>query len=159
MPGLKLNLGSGSHPLPGYVNLDKKNGWTWESGLQAYEDNSVYCVTSSHSLMYVAPRHWPLICSEVFRVLKPLGVWRITEDETEDPRSIHYGGFPSKGDPVLAQTSVRICREFLEHVGFSVFEMPATKTHHTDDSILQDWYLPTITTSFWVEGIKPCHAK
>jgi ubiquinone/menaquinone biosynthesis C-methylase UbiE len=87
---LKLNLGAGSHPLEGFENLDKP--WTYESGLP-YKDENVEAITISHSLMYVAEKNYPFVFKEFYRVLKPNGRLRITEDDTENPKSERYGGY------------------------------------------------------------------
>ncbi len=89
---MKLNLGSGAHPLEGFVNLDKQNGWTFEQGLW-YSDRSVEAITISHALMYVPLAEWPRVFTELARVLVPGGIVRITEDATNDPESERYGGF------------------------------------------------------------------
>lgn len=147
---MRLNLGSGRYRLlPGYINLDKVNGWLWESGLPDYGDNSIDCVTSSHTLMYVPEEYWTFIHGEVYRVLKANGVWRITEDETFYPSSIKYGGHTG----FVTLTSLAHSRQYLEAAGFTVHDMPIDQTLFEDNSILQHNY-DGLTTPFFIEGVK-----
>ena len=150
---MRLNLGCGGRELDGYHNLDKRTGWTWESGLKDYSDSSVECVTSSHTLMYVSISDWSFIFSEVFRVLVPGGIWRITEDNMDDPRQDpSVRGRGTNTDPGMTRT-------YLEQVGFTVRDCRPDETHFTDASIVQSWYRERgQCVSYWIEGIKPCPA-
>ena len=147
---MRLNLGSGlRRNLIGYTNLTKERGWLWESGLD-YGTDSVECVTSSHTLMYVPIDFWASIHQEVYRVLKPGGIWRITEDETDDEKSIKFGGHQG----YITRTSPARSRVFLEDAGFTVYDCRVDETHFTDRTILQNNY-GGLTTPYWIEGIKP----
>lgn len=84
---LRLNLGGGINPIPGFVNLDKSNGWMFEDGLAYYPDACVEAITVSHALMYVDVADWPFVFSEMARVLEPGGMIRITEDAIGGPGS------------------------------------------------------------------------
>ena len=132
--------------LPGYVNLDKIFGWKWESGLPAFADNSVECVTSSHTLMYVEERHWPFIHREVYRVLVPGGIWRITEDnmDAEQPRKVE--GRVTKTSPLHS-------RLYLESAKFTVRDCGVWETHFKDVTICQNNYAG-LCVPYWIEGIK-----
>ncbi len=145
---LKLNLGCGNHPLDGFVNLDKKTGWLWENGLKAYPDGTVDAITVSHTLMYVRVENWPFIFSELYRVLKQGGVLRITEDETEDPKSRWYGGHPE----AVSLTSPAINRRFMERAGFTVFDVTPDESKFSDTSLIQQWH--NEVTVFFIEGVK-----
>lgn len=84
---LRLNLGGGINPIPGYVNLDKSDGWNFEDGLEPYPDGTVEAITISHVLMYVPADRWPYVFAELARVLQPGGTVRITEDAIGCPGS------------------------------------------------------------------------
>ena len=131
-----LNLGSGAHPLPNADNLDKENGWTFESGLGDYADESVEGVSVSHSLMHVALRDWPYVFSEFARVLEPGGVIRITEDATDDPKSERYGGFHD----AVTLTSLSLVLEHLNRAGFLAHKTEAGISIFRDDSLIQQWH-------------------
>lgn len=147
-PMLKLNLGCGAHRLDGFVNLDKDTGWTFESGLP-YEDESVDAVTVSHALMYVALRDWPVVFSEITRVLKPGGVVRVTEDSTADPKSERFGGHPD----ARTLTDAPIIVDYMELAGLEARGVRADETSFRDDSLIQNWHggEPKV---FHVEGAK-----
>jgi Methyltransferase domain len=150
----RLNLGCGPRTINSYDNLDKNDsGWRWENGLGQYPEASVECATSSHTLMYVSPHDWPHIFSEVYRVLIPGGVWRITEDETDEPESNKFGGHVSRGGFKVHRTGLVRMTPYFWDAGFKVYEVGPGETRFTDSSILQDWYRG-IADSFFLEGVK-----
>jgi hypothetical protein len=69
---VRLNLGSGDHPLPGYVNVDRKDGG--EAYPLAYADMSVTEVRASHLLEHFTGAEIPKVLADWVRVLKP-GCW------------------------------------------------------------------------------------
>lgn len=97
-----LNLGCGhpgeDMPAKGFVNLDKNpkygdhSGWKAEDGLKRWADGTVDAVTISHLMMYVPLHTWNLFFDEVYRVLKPGGIVRITEDIIDRNTSRHWAG-------------------------------------------------------------------
>ena len=155
---LRLNLGCGNpseaswHPIDGMVNLDKSLGWSFEDGLGEFVDHSVYGITISHSLMYVALEHWPKVFSEFTRVLAPGGVIRITEDVTDDRRSSRFGGWKGS-DPAVTLTSAALVKEHLERAGLVAREVSRDETQFSDRSLCQAQHgdPPHV---FFVEGLK-----
>lgn len=147
---VKLNLGSGAHPLDGFVNLDLANGWRFEDGLGGYPDGSVEAITISHALMYVALGDWPFVFSELARVLEPGGVVRITEDETEDRASERYGGCPD----AVTLTSRSLVVTQLQLAGLIPAVVLSDVSRFRDGSLMQTWHgrAPKV---FHVEGVKP----
>ncbi len=146
---VKLNLGSGSHPLDGFDNLDKQDGWTFESGLGAYEDGSIDGITISHALMYVPLELWTAVFGEFARVLKQgqalpapegashregMGVLRITEDATDDPRSSRYGGF----DDAVTLTSAALVVNYAALAGLQAWQ--CSEEPGLDPSLVQRWH-------------------
>jgi len=149
---VKLNLGSGAHPLGGFENLDLTNGWRFEDGLGQYPDGSVEGITISHALMYVALADWPFVFSEIARVLEPGGVVRITEDATDDPASERFGGF----DGAVTLTSSALVRQHLAAAGLDDYDRTPHLTYFDDgldSSLIQTWHgdPPKV---FHCEGVK-----
>lgn len=82
---IKLNLGSGTHPLDGWVNIDNDESCVPNvvhdlHNPLPYEDGSVDEILISHTLMYFTRDEQQLILNECYRVLKTDGVIRVTED-------------------------------------------------------------------------------
>lgn len=158
---LILNLGCGTpdalswHPMPGAVNLDKSLGWRFEDGLPDFADGSVDGITVSHALMYVDLPHWPRVMRELARVLKPGGVVRITEDNTEDARSRTYLTGWRGSESAVTMTGPKMARKFLEGAGFTVRAVNATATFHPTRALLQSQHgePPDV---FYIEGIREC---
>lgn len=147
---MRLNLGSGAHPLDGFDNLDAMNGWRFEDGLGDYPDGSVEGVSISHALMFVALKDWPFVFQEIARVLAPGGVVRVTEDATDDPRSERYGGF---ADAVTLTTSALVTT-YMSAAGLNARRVGETYSRFADDSLIQCWH-GADPKVFHVEGVKP----
>lgn len=146
---MKLNLGAGPKPLDGFDNLCPQVGWHFEDGLGQYEDGSVEGITCSHATMYLPLEDWPAFLAEVFRVLQPGGILRVTEDNTEDPESERFGGYTD----AVTLTGPRMMRAQLKAAGFRVREYAADRTGFHDGSLLQAWHGPA-PKCFWMEGRK-----
>lgn len=145
---MKLNLGCGIMTLDGFENLDKTNGWYFENGLP-YGNESVEGVTISHMMMYVPEDKITWFLSEIYRVLVPGGIVRITEDATDDPRSIRYGGYYD----AVSLTSATGMAKHLKESGFDPHIVTANLTYYKDKSLIQDIHggEPKV---FFIEGIK-----
>jgi LmbE family N-acetylglucosaminyl deacetylase len=149
VPGLRLNLGGGINPIPGYLNLDRVHGWRFEDGLFDYPDGSVEVVTESHSMMYVDGRHWPFVCSEVARVLEPGGVARFTQDAI---------GAEGSSRPVIrprakVATSSAFLLRHLERAGLEARVVEPDETAFVDRSAIQQNY-GSPPDVFHVEAVK-----
>lgn len=68
---MKLNLGCGENPIPGYDNLDRKRGH--EVFPLAYPDNSADEIRASHILEHFSFSEARAALADWFRVLKPGG--------------------------------------------------------------------------------------
>ena len=150
VPTLRLNLGGGLNPIDGFVNLDKTNGWLFESGLPDYPDGSVEAVTESHALMYVDEDVWPFVFGEIARVLRPGGTVRITEDAI---------GEPGSGRPVIRKrakvaTDTNLIMRHLYEAGLNPRKVEPNETYFVDRSLIQCNYgdPPDVTH---VEATKP----
>ena len=146
--GVKLNLGGGINPLPGFVNLDKSTGWRFEDGLP-YQDRSVAAITVSHTLMYVDPADWPSAFDEMYRVLKDGGVLRVTEDA--------IGGDGSGRNEIRpgakVATSLGMVLDEMTAAGFVATPVVADASNFHDASLIQRNYgdPPDV---FHAEGLK-----
>lgn len=154
MDHLKLNLGSGDYPLPGFANLCPPD-WRFQDGLK-YRRSQVDALTISHALMYVPLTDWRDVFSEFARVLKPHGVIRITEDATDDERCKWYpDGYPGDqtNGPAVTLTSRFLVAEHLAVAGFDVRTVAADKTHWKDRSLIQNRHggEPHV---FFIEGVR-----
>lgn len=145
---VKLNLGSGRYPLDGFENLNEPE-WKAENGLP-YSDGTVEAITVSHMLMYLDDLALAVLLDDCYRVLEPLGVLRITEDETLDPNSRRKGGQPN----AVRQTSWTEMPGRLHAAGFTtVYHVLASTTYWKDDSLIQQFHGGTPDV-FHMEAIK-----
>lgn len=133
---MKLNLGAGWAPIDGFVNLDKKDGWQFELGLD-YEDGSIEGITISHALMYVEEGYWPFVFSELHRVLKTGGFVRITEDVTDNPLSIRYpSGNPDDPDLKTLTSEFKVL-SYLRDACFLAYSLTPYFTLSNDVRMMQ----------------------
>lgn len=72
---LKLNIGSGATEIPGYTNIDRKNGQ--EAAPLSYENESVDEIRASHILEHFSHTNTLHVLKEWARVLKIGGVMKI----------------------------------------------------------------------------------
>lgn len=149
--GLRLNLAAGDRPLGGFVNLDKATGWTFESGLGDYTDESVEAISESHGLMFVQLADWPLVFAEFARVLEPGGMVRVTEDATTDPKSPRFGGHHD----AVTLTDPPLVVGYMTLAGLEAQRVGEDETGFRDRSLIQNVHggEPKV---FFVEGTKPC---
>lgn len=92
-PGsLKLNLGAGPNPMPGYVNLDRKTGQ--EIYPLAYEDNSVDEIRASHCLEHFSHRETLDVIKDWVAKLKPGGLLKIAVPDMEAISSAYMQRIP-----------------------------------------------------------------
>jgi glycosyltransferase involved in cell wall biosynthesis len=155
---LRLNLGCGTpntrswHPMPGFVNLDKSLGWTFEDGLGEFVTGSVAGISVSHALMYVPLDRWPYVFGEFARVLAPGGVLRITEDDAISPSSSRVGGWKGS-EPAVTLTDAALVRRHMESAGLTAFDVSSSTTRFTDASLCQAQHgaPPEV---FFVEGVR-----
>lgn len=149
VPTLRLNLGGGYNPIPGYVNLDKQNGWLFEDGLPEIGTGSVEAITESHALMYVPEQCWPAVFDEIARVLAPGGWVRFTHDATSDPASGRQG--LRRGAEVA--TTPDLILSHLYRVGIWAEQVQPDETRFGDRSLIQQNY-GSPPDVFHIEGRK-----
>lgn len=148
----KLNLGCKRRKLEGFDNLDKIYGWLFQDGLPQYADSSVEAITISHALMFLTPLELSSFIKEMWRVLKPNGVVRITEDDTENPKSDTYRTGCLTSTPHCL-TGPNMMRALLEVAGFKVYDVDEETTHFQDKSLMQNYHKGR-PRCFFIEGIK-----
>lgn len=78
---VKLNLGAGPNPAPGYINLDRKTGQ--EVYPLAYADDSVDEIRASHVLEHFGHGVVVDVLKDWFRALKPGGIMKIAVPDLE----------------------------------------------------------------------------
>lgn len=165
---IRLNLGCGRYPKPGWINCDKHGlyqRWEYTSFADQivevdltvfpykFKDSTVDLITISHSLNQIDIEYIPKIIREIYRILKPGGIVRITDDDVESPSS------PICGEPHFHakwQTGPKILSKYMQDAGFRSHVLTKTTTNSFDKSILVANHpeLPD-TAVFFVEGIKP----
>ena len=150
--GTKLNLGSKHRKLKGFDNLDKIFGWRFQHGLPQYPDNSIEGITISHALMFLTPFELAKFTQEMYRVMKPGGVVRITEDDTENPKSLWYKTGNLRSGPYCL-TGPKMIRGVLSGAGFRVHDVDRIKTYFYDKSLMQA-YRGGPPNVFFIEGVK-----
>ncbi len=75
MDAVRLNIGGGEVPLPGYVTIDRKSGT--EAYPLDYENESVDEIRASHVLEHFAFKDVPDVLGDWVRALKPGGVMQL----------------------------------------------------------------------------------
>lgn len=127
---IRLNLGPGESPIPGYVNLDIKDGQP-AYPLKDYADNSVDEVRASHLLEHFGSAFTQQVLDEWVRVLKPGGRLKIAVPDMEviaekfmrgDPGQYQgwiYGGQMDKHDVHHALFDFDRLSEFLRKAGLA----------------------------------------
>src|SRR4051794_26391745 len=121
MNALKLNLGCGQNPLPGYVNVDKFGSpdvtWDLEQFPWPWEESSVEEIVLTHVLEHLGEStatYFGLI-KEMYRVAKPGAQIIIT---VPHPRHDDYLNDPTHVRPITVESlglfSQRANREFAQ---------------------------------------------
>ena len=166
---LKLNLGCGKFPLEGFLNMDYRrdlsrifkernpgefvivDNWTWQEGF-AFEDNLIDAVTESHSLMFLKAEEYISAFLEVSRILKPGGVFRITEDNCEhSEEKLEELGLPW-GNPA-STTGPKMMMDKLTRVFVEVKLVSPEETAFYDNSLIQQFH-GTPPRVFHMEAMK-----
>ncbi len=83
---MKINVGAGSRPLDGYVNIDRATGgeaYPLSQDGVVFETNSADEIRASHVLEHFSHRDTLMVLKEWVRVLKPNGVLKIAVPDIE----------------------------------------------------------------------------
>lgn len=149
---IKLNLGCKRRKLEGFDNLDKIYGWYFQDGLPQYADGTVDGITISHALMFLTISELEKFMQEMRRVLRIGGVVRITEDDTENPKSAWYKTGNVRSGPNCL-TGPNMMRQALEKAGFTAYDADRKTTRFADNSLMQA-YRGGAPNVFFIEGVK-----
>jgi predicted SAM-dependent methyltransferase len=147
---MKLHLGCGTDLKDGFENRDIMiDGWTFQSGLP-YPDDSVEAITISHALHILTSDEYEAFIKECYRVLKPGGVFRNTDDDTETPTSMRHKTpwYQAKTMTGPQQSTLALLR-----AGFQVYGCTNKTTYFTDDSLLIE--RRDLSYVYFIEGVKP----
>lgn len=96
-PAVRLNIGAGSVPLPGFTAIDRKNGddaYPLTLGGQAVADDSVDEIYASHVLEHFSHQESQAALCEWVRVLKPGGRIRIAVPDFAKVAEKYLAGEP-----------------------------------------------------------------
>ena len=120
---MKYNLGAGNNKLTGFVNLDKIEGWDFNDGIKNAD-----AITISHALMYVTDLQ--KVLKGLYKALKPKGILRITEDDT------NYWKWEGR----VIDTSPTQMEKALKEVGFETKICRPNETKYKDKSLIQEFH-------------------
>lgn len=109
LPGhdLRVNLGCGPRPLPGWVNVDYRRGpqvdvvWDMRDALP-FGDNTCSAVFSEHAIEHLERREGEFLLAQCYRILQPGGVLRLSTPDA----GLYLRSYAGDG-------------EFLRHPAFS----------------------------------------
>lgn len=108
--------------------------WQWGE-LLPYGDCRADVVFCSHSFNYMEESQYAAAALEVWRVLRPGGVWRLSEDDTDSGYVWRTPGRGSRGTGAIRSLPTRSkIRAALERVGFEVHVAApnVTRSPHVD---------------------------
>jgi SAM-dependent methyltransferase len=136
---LKLNLGSGSSVLPGWTNLDPRRvhpsivRWSFDE-LIPFGDNKADVVFTSHVFNYVDESRYVECLLDIWRVLRPGGVLRLSEDRTDNGYIWRRPGRKHATGVLRSLPTREKIERALRAVGFTIFEVSdeTTVSPHTD---------------------------
>jgi hypothetical protein len=142
--GLKLNLGSGQNPLPGYVNVDKFGEPDLRCDLEVFPwpwpDSSVSEVVMRHVLEHLgaSPDLFIGIMKELYRVCEPGARIRIT---VPHPRHDDFLGDPTHVRPITPEMlSLFSRRENLRWKEIHAANSPLALYHGVDFEVVSREY-------------------
>ena len=125
---MRINIGSSGRQFPGWVHLDRER----VPGAQLcdvrlgipFGNATVDVAVASHVIEHLHPfNELPFVLQEVFRVLKPGGVFRVAVPDLVKLVSAYedHSSPPSQATMALAESQ----RELKDYVGVMYSEMPA----------------------------------
>jgi predicted SAM-dependent methyltransferase len=119
---LKLNLGCGRKPKPGWINIDLNAEADFTLDLRKslpFPDNSCSIIYSEHLLEHLEyPREAELLVAESFRVLKPGGAFSVGVPDTELAIAAYLEGLASSYFGLIAKHGFHPewCSTRMEHL-------------------------------------------
>ena len=138
--GLKLNLGSGQNPLPGYLNVDKYGNPDLTCDLESFPwpwaDNSVAEIQMFHVLEHLGATAETFIgiMKEMYRVCEPGALIHIA---VPHPRHDNFIGDPTHVRPVVPMTLALFSRKNnLEWQKINASNSPLALHHGVDFEVV-----------------------
>lgn len=138
---VKANLGCGPHVWDGWYNLDPRAEidsriirWSFDEMIPI-PANQADIVFTSHVFNYVADEKYEEALVDIWRVLRPGGVLRMSEDATDSGYVWRRPGQGSRGTGEIQSLPTRErLVEALRRVGFQVFDATpeSTRSPHKD---------------------------
>lgn len=140
---LKLHLGCGPHVFDGWANLDPRSHldprivrWAFPTELP-FDDNRADVALTSHMFNYISADNYARFALDVWRVLRPGGVWRLAEDRTDSGYVWRRPGDRSRGTGEVRSLPTReLITAALERVGFRVYDAAPGETRSPHRDIL-----------------------
>ncbi len=125
---LCINIGCGSRPLPGWVNLDAARGdqidvvWDLRRGLP-FPDESCAAIFGEHVIEHIPKDSAEFLLRECHRALRPGGVMRLSTPDAgkflrayvNDPQFLADPRFPDPADTPMDRVNMMM-REFGQHL-------------------------------------------
>jgi predicted SAM-dependent methyltransferase len=161
---LKLNIGAGDHPLPGWVNVDLYSGHPVIGRMDATQPfpfigGEFDYIFSEHMIEHVTYEQGDYMLTECYRVLKPGGKIRISTPDIEflmhllGGRHPEYTSWAAKAFGLFSDEPAAVVNNFMrawghqfihssatlggavESVGFTILGWPSIS--HSDDPELR----------------------
>ena len=139
----KIHLGCGDMVWPGWDNLDPRplhpDIIDWDSSrMLPVCKNRADIAFISHVMNYVADEDYEQLFLEVWRVLRPGGVFRVSEERGESGRVWRRIGQSARGTGVIRSVPTqRRIYEALQNVGFLVYDTREGFTISPHQDVLQ----------------------
>jgi predicted SAM-dependent methyltransferase len=115
MEGIKLNLGSGETELPGYINVDKRNGS--EAYPLAYDDGTVEEIRASHLLEHFSHRQTMNVLTHWVQKLRPGGCLKIAVPDFKFVADSY-----ARGEPINMQHILMGAQNYPENCHGALFD-------------------------------------
>ena len=138
----KVHLGCGEHVWPGWLNLDPREfagvvAWDWTRQIPL-GSNRADVVFSSHCLAYCDEERYVDAALDVWRVLRPGGVWRLSDDDGDSGYVWRRPGQDARGTGEIRSvcTFTKVV-EALRRVGFELRHAAAGSTTSPHKDVLR----------------------
>lgn len=132
---MKLHLGCGPHVWDDWMCLDPRTelderivDWDW-SRMLPVSDNKADIVFTSHTLNYLEEEKYVDAALDIWRVLRPGGIWRMAEDDTDNGYIWRRPGQRARGTgEILSLPTKRKILAAVRRAGFDVLEVDENST-------------------------------
>lgn len=159
---IKINLGCGDRPLPGFLNVDSRNipgiecPNTWAEDLSCFPDNSADYIYACHLLEHIPREKTFVTLCEWNRVLKKGGILRVAvpdwdamikvyqqTSDLENRLNYLFGGRDYEGNTHYRVFNFPMLRTLLYEAGFKrITRYNWWETEHADRDDFSKAYIP-----------------